>query len=85
MLHIVAMKSRLVFTAAILFCVFIARGDEQLFGFVRGTETLPRASLGGLSIRYIRQRKERRNVLYGTHFETEAEYRFTDEQPAQSH
>ena len=41
MLQIVAMKLRLVFTAAILCCVSIARGDEQLFGFVRGAETLP--------------------------------------------
>ena len=38
MLQIVAMKIRLAFTAAILCCVSIVRGDEQLFGFVRGAE-----------------------------------------------
>ena len=41
MLQIVAMKLRLVFTAALLCCVCIAHGDEQLFGFVRGEKTLP--------------------------------------------
>ena len=41
MLQIVAMKIRLAFTATILCCVSIVRGDEQLFGFVRGAETLP--------------------------------------------
>jgi len=41
MLQIVAMKIRLAFIAAILSCVSIVRGDEQLFGFVRRAETLP--------------------------------------------
>jgi len=41
MLQIVAMKLRLMFTAALLCCVCITHGDEQLFGFVRGAKTLP--------------------------------------------
>jgi hypothetical protein len=41
MLEIVAMKIGLGFVAALLCCVSIVRGDEQLFGFVRGAETLP--------------------------------------------
>lgn len=35
------MKMRLAFTAATLCCVSVVRGDEQLFGFVRGAETGP--------------------------------------------
>ena len=78
MLQIVAMKIRLAFTAAILYCVSIVRGDEQLFGFVRGAETLPANRWEAYQFLTLGEGKSE-GTYYGTHFKTEAEYGFTDQ------
>ena len=78
MLQIMAMKMRLAFTAAILCCVSIVRGDEQLFGFVRGAETLPAHRWEVYQFVTLGEGKSE-GTYYGTHFETEAEYGLTDQ------
>ena len=55
--------------AAFLFCVSIVRGDEQLFGFVRGAETLPAHHLGVYQFVTLGEGKSE-GTYYGTHFET---------------
>jgi len=72
MLQIVAMKIRLAFTATILCCVSIVRGDEQLFGFVRGAETLPANRWAAYQFLTLGEGKSE-GTYYGTYFETEAE------------
>ena len=64
--------------AAFLFCVSIVRGDEQLFGFVRGAETLPAHRLEVYQFVTLGEGKSE-GTYYGTHFETEAEYGLTDQ------
>ena len=78
MLQIAAMKIKLTFTAAILCCVSIVRGDEQLFGFVRGAETLPAHRWEVCQFVTLGERKSE-GTYYGTHFETEAEYGLTNQ------
>jgi len=78
MLQIIAMKMRLACTAAILCCVSIVRGDEQLFGFVRGAETLPAHRWEVYQFVTLGEGKSE-GTYYGTHFETEAEYGVTDQ------
>src|SRR5438132_12231345 len=78
MLQIVAMKIRLAFTAAILCCLSVVRGDEQLFGFVRGAETLPADRWEAYQFLTLGEGKSE-GTYYGTHFKTEAEYGFTDQ------
>ena len=77
MLWILGMKIRLAFTAAILCCVSVVRGDEQLFGFVRGAETLPAHRWEVYQFVTLGEGKSE-GTYYGTHFETEAEYGVTD-------
>lgn len=77
MLEILAMRIRLAFTAAILCCLSNVRGDEQLFGFVRGAETLPAQRWEAYQFVTLGEGKSG-GTYYGTHFETEAEYGFTD-------
>ncbi|HET6887734.1 MAG TPA: DUF6662 family protein [Candidatus Udaeobacter sp.] len=72
------MKMRLAFTGAILCCVSIVRGDEQLFGFVRGAETLPAHRWKVYQFVTLGEGKSE-GTYYGTHFETEAEYGFTNQ------
>jgi len=78
MLQIVGMKIRLAFTAAILCCVSIVRGDEHLFGFVRGAETLPAHRWEVYQFVTLGEGKSE-GTYYGTHFETEAEYGLTNQ------
>ena len=76
MLQIIAMKMRLACIAVILCCVSIVRGDEQLFGFVRGAETLPAHRWEVYQFVTLGEGKSE-GTYYGTHFETEAEYGVT--------
>ena len=54
------------------------RADEQLFGFVRGAETLPAHRWEAYQFLTLGEGKSE-GTYYGTHFETEAEYGFTDQ------
>ncbi len=54
-----------------------ARGDEQLWGFVRGAETLP-AHRSELYQFYTFRTGKPDGTYYGNDFETEYEYGFTD-------
>lgn len=77
MLRTVAMKIRSAFAAAILCCASVVRGDEQLFGFVRGAETLPAHRWEVYQFFTLGEGKSE-GTYYGAHFETEAEYGLTD-------
>jgi hypothetical protein len=57
--------------------VFQARSDEQLFGFVRGAETLPQGKSELYQFVTMRTGKAE-GSYYGFDFETEAEHGFTD-------
>jgi uncharacterized protein DUF6662 len=59
-------------------CVSFARADEQLFGFVRGAETLPAKHSELYQFVTMRQGKDE-GRYYGFDFETEYEYGFTDQ------
>jgi len=78
MLDIVAMKIRLALTAALLCCVSSVRGDEQLFGFVRGAETLPAQRFELYQFITLRQGKDQ-GTYYGFDSETEFEYGVLDQ------
>ena len=55
-----------------------AIADEQLWGFVRGAETLPANRWEAYQFITLGEGKSE-GTYYGTHFETEAEYGFTDQ------
>ena len=53
------------------------RADEQLFGFVRGAETLPKGKAELYQFITLRTGKQS-GTYYGSDFDTEIEYGFTD-------
>ncbi len=55
-----------------------ARADEQLFGFVRGAETLPKSEFEVYQFTTLRTGKKQ-GSYYGLDFDTEIEYGFTDQ------
>ena len=55
----------------------VSRADEQLFGFVRGAETLPKNHFELYQFITLRTGKQS-GTYYGTDFDTEIEYGFTD-------
>lgn len=55
-----------------------ARADEQLFGFVRGAETLPKGRFEIYQFATLRTGKDA-GTYYGSDFDTEIEYGFTDQ------
>ena len=63
--------------AAALLCSRMLRADEQLFGFVRGAETLPKNKYEVYQFITLRTGKQS-GTYYGTDFDTEIEYGFTD-------
>jgi hypothetical protein len=63
---------------AFSFCVSVAQADEQLFGFVRGAETLPAQRSELYQFITLREGKSE-GTYYGSDFETEYEYGFTDQ------
>jgi len=65
--------------AAMLLCVAgPTRADEQLFGYIRGAETLPRGHADLYQFTTLRAGKDS-GTYRGWDFETEAEYGFTDQ------
>ena len=71
------MKIRIVFFAAFSLFVAAVRADEQLFGFVRGAETLPAQRSELYQFLTLHEGKSEGTYL-GSDFETEYEYGFTD-------
>ena len=71
------MKIRIVLALAFSFYVSAAQADEQLFGFVRGAETLPARHSELYQFATLREGKDE-GGYYGTDFETEYEYGITD-------
>ncbi len=71
------MRIRIVLAMAFSFCVSVAQGDEQLFGFVRGAETLPAQRSELYQFITLREGKSE-GTYYGSDFETEYEYGFTN-------
>jgi hypothetical protein len=78
MLSMIAMKIRFAIMFASLCCFSTVRADEQLFGFVRGAETLPAKHWEAYQFVTLNEGKSE-GTYYGFHFETEAEYGFTDQ------
>jgi hypothetical protein len=72
------MKIRIVLALAFSFYVSAAQADEQLFGFVRGAETLPARRSELYQFATLREGKDE-GGYYGTDFETEYEYGITDQ------
>jgi hypothetical protein len=70
---------KLSLTCAVIFALLIslARADEQLFGFVRGAETLPKQHWEVYQFVTVRTGKDE-GTYYGSDFETEIEYGVTD-------
>src|SRR5262245_61687020 len=58
-------------------CAISARADEQLFGFVRGAETLPKGKTEIYQFVTMRTGKAE-GSYYGFDFETEVEHGFSD-------
>jgi len=58
-------------------CSWSAKADEQLFGFVRGAETLPQGKSEVYQFITMRTGKAE-GSCYGFDFETEIEHGFTD-------
>jgi hypothetical protein len=71
------MRIRIVLAIAFSFCVSVAQGDEQLFGFVRGAETLPAQRSELYQFITLHEGKSE-GTYYASDFETEYEYGFTD-------
>lgn len=71
------MKIKFVVGAAVLLSLSSARADEQLFGFVRGAETLPQHRSEIYQFFTLAEGKSE-GTYAATHFETEYEYGFTD-------
>ena len=65
------------FIAVLALLPFTARPDEQLFGFVRGAETLPQGKSDLYQFITLRTGKAE-GSYYGFDFETEVEHGFTD-------
>jgi opacity protein-like surface antigen len=63
--------------AAILDLATTIHADEQLFGFVRGAETLPKGRAEVYQFTTLRTGKDS-GTYYGLDFDTEVEYGFTD-------
>jgi Family of unknown function (DUF6662) len=72
-----AMKKIFVVAGFLFIGVAIARADEQLWGFVRGAETLPAHKSELYQFVTFRTGKPD-GTYYGNDFETEYEYGFTD-------
>jgi len=68
---------RLALIAAISFASLLAHADEQLFGFVRGAETLPKGKSELYQFVTLRTGKAE-GSYYGFDFETEFEHGFSD-------
>jgi len=64
-------------TATIYLVALAVRADEQLFGFVRGAETLPQGQSELYQFVTLRTGKNE-GTYYGVDFETEVEHGFTD-------
>lgn len=72
------MRRTIVLAATLWLCAnSLARADEQLFGFVRGAETLPAQRSELYQFVTLRQGKDE-GTYYGSDFETEYEYGITD-------
>jgi Family of unknown function (DUF6662) len=71
-------KRTIAVIAAALLCSSIARGDEQLFGFVRGAETLPKNRFEIYQFATLRTGKDQ-GTYNGADFESEIEYGVTDQ------
>jgi hypothetical protein len=71
------MKLSLAVATVFSFCVCLARADEQLFGFVRGAETLPARHSEVYQFFTLHEGKSE-GTYYAADFETEYEYGFTD-------
>jgi hypothetical protein len=65
-------------TLAYTFVTNTVHADEQLFGFVRGAETLPHGHFEVYQFLTLREGKNT-GSYYGADFETEVEYGFTDQ------
>lgn len=65
-------------TATVFFTTLTAHADEQLFGFVRGAETLPQGRSEVYQFVTFRTGKAE-GTYYGYDFETEVEHGFTDQ------
>jgi len=72
------MNKRILISVGVGFaCLATARADEQLFGFVRGAETLPKGRSELYQFVTLRTGKAE-GSYYGFDFETEVEHGFTD-------
>src|SRR5664279_5453735 len=71
------MRIRIVLAMAFSSCVSAAQADEQLFGFVRGAETLPAQRSELYQFITLHEGKSE-GTYYASDFETEYEYGFTD-------
>lgn len=72
------MKIFLALIVAAAYAIPAARADEQLFGFVRGAETLPKGHYEIYQFVTFRTGKQSGDY-YGNDFETELEYGFSDQ------
>src|SRR5450755_2634961 len=71
------MKFSRICAAIFALTICLARADEQLFGFVRGAETLPKQQWEVYQFITVRTGKDE-GTYYGSDFETEIEYGVTD-------
>ncbi len=72
------MKLLLAIALAVFLIMPATRADEQIFGFVRGAETLPKGHYEIYQFATFRTGKQSGDY-YGTDFDTELEYGFTDQ------
>ncbi len=72
------MRKRNVLAAVFLLSISAGRADEQIFGFVRGAETLPANHSELYQFITMREGKDA-GCYHGFDFETEYEYGFTDQ------
>ncbi len=77
MLEIEGMKVRFLLTLLFVFCLRDLRADEQIFGFVRGAETLPAHRSELYQFLTLHEGKAE-GTYYAWDSETEYEYGFTD-------
>jgi hypothetical protein len=71
------MRIRILFALFLLLPISSLRADEQLFGFVRGAETLP-ANRSEIYPFVTLHEGKSEGTYVSTDFETEYEYAFTD-------
>jgi hypothetical protein len=76
-LEIKAMRIRILLALFLLLSIVSLRADEQLFGFVRGAETLPAQRSEIYQFVTLHEGKSE-GTYVSTDFETEYEYGFTD-------